>query len=58
MCQPCYIMVTQRSDEDLGLVLETAEGIGVDDAVSIPLEICSYQARFLPFESASAEPAF
>jgi hypothetical protein len=31
-------MVAVRGDEDLGLVTETAEGNGVDDAVAIALE--------------------
>jgi hypothetical protein len=51
-------MVTQRGNKDLGLVLETAESLGVNDAVAVPLKICAYWARFLPFESASAKPAF
>jgi hypothetical protein len=51
-------MVTQGGDKDLSLVFKATEGIGVDYAVAVPLEICSEGARFLPFESAPTKPAF
>jgi hypothetical protein len=32
-------MVAEGREKDLGLVLETAEGLGVDDPVAVALEI-------------------
>lgn len=41
MSEPGYIMVAQGSDKDLSFVFKSTEGIGVDYAVAVPLEIRS-----------------
>jgi hypothetical protein len=47
MGKPGDKVVTQGSDKNLRLVLETAEGLGMDNAVSVALEDSSYWAWFL-----------
>ena len=39
VCQAGYIVVAKRRDEDLRLVLEPAERLGVEDAVAVALEL-------------------
>jgi hypothetical protein len=39
MRQARPIVVPERGQEDLGLVLEAAEGLGMDDPVTVPLEV-------------------
>jgi len=48
MREPRSVMVALGGDEDLRLVLEAPEGLGVDDAVAVPLE-GRPQATFLLF---------
>src|SRR5688500_14868594 len=38
MREPRAVMVARRREEDLCLMLQTAEGLGVDDAIAIPLK--------------------
>jgi len=38
MGKPGHIMVTQWGNEDLSLVLESAESLGVDNTVAVSLE--------------------
>jgi len=38
MGQPRAVMVTERREKNLCLMLEPAEGLAVDDPVSVPLE--------------------
>jgi hypothetical protein len=40
-------MVAGGRDEDLGLVLEAAEGLGMEDAVAVALELSAVVRRFL-----------
>jgi hypothetical protein len=42
------VVVALRRDEDLGLVLEAPEGLGVKDAVAISLEGGAERIRRLP----------
>ena len=41
------VVVTLRRDKDLGLVLETPEGLCVNDAVAVALKCCAEWARVL-----------
>jgi len=36
--QPVPVVITLVVDEDLGLVLESAEGLGMDDPIAVALE--------------------
>ena len=36
--QPVSVVITLAVDEDLGLVFESAKGLGVDDSIAVPLE--------------------
>jgi hypothetical protein len=38
MCEPGYVMVPLRSNEDLCLVFEATESFGVDDTVTVTLK--------------------
>src|ERR671913_1260535 len=42
MREACSEVVAVRGDEDLGLVHEPAEGLGVDNAVPVTLEVVAY----------------
>ena len=55
MRQPGAVMVALVEHEDLGLVLQAAEGSGMDDAVAIPAEIVAARARRLGDEPAPAQ---
>ena len=50
------IMIAEGRDEDLGLVLEPAEGLGVDDAVAVALEVGAEGAGLLFDLAAAGEP--
>jgi len=41
MSEPGSVVVPLGVEENLGLVLEPPEGLGVDDAIYIPLEACA-----------------
>ncbi len=45
--QPRPVVVPEGREEDLGLVLEPAEGLGVDDPVAVALEIGPEDVRGL-----------
>ena len=45
--EPGAVVVALGRDEDLGLVLQAAEGLGVDDAVAVALERRAQGARLL-----------
>ena len=47
MGQTGGVVFATRSNEDLGLVLETPEGVGVEDAISISLVIGAKPRRWL-----------
>jgi len=47
-----YIVVSQRGDENLRLMLEAPEGFAVYDAVAVTLEGGPYRAGFFRFEPA------
>ena len=48
------VVVALRIEEDLRLVLEAPEGLGVDDPIAIPLEGGSERIRLLRANSSSA----
>jgi hypothetical protein len=50
--EPCYIMVSLRSNENLRLVLEAAKSLGMDNAVSVTLEGSTYWTGLFRSESA------
>jgi len=45
-------VVTERGDKNLGFVLEPAEGLAVNNAVSVTLKSSPYRARLLIFKPA------
>jgi len=51
------IMVAERSDENLGLMLQPPEGLGMDDSVPVSLEAGSHRAGLFPLRPAPAKPA-
>ena len=53
--QPVAEMVRKAGCKDLRLVLEAAEGAGVDDAVAVPLEVAAVGVRRFGI---AAAPAF
>ena len=54
--QPGAEMIALVIDEDLGLVLEPAEGGGMDDPVAVALELAAGRRRRLGIEPAPARP--
>ena len=50
------IVIAEGGNEDLGLVLKPAEGLGVDDSVSVALEVGAEGAGLLFDLAASGEP--
>jgi hypothetical protein len=46
MGQPRSVVVAGGLDKDLGLVLETAERLAVEDSVSVSLKACSNGVGF------------
>jgi hypothetical protein len=44
MGEPCAVVVAQRQNKDLRLVLEPPEGLGVHDPVAIALKRCAQPA--------------
>ncbi len=54
MREPCAVMVAFVEDEDLRLVLEPAEGGGMDDPVAIAPEVVARGARRLRMQPSAA----
>jgi hypothetical protein len=55
MGKPGNIMITQRGNKDLRLMLEPTESFGIDDTIAVALETGPYGARLLPPQAASTE---
>jgi len=51
-------MVTQGGNEDLRFVLEAAEGLGVDNAVTVALKSGADWTGFFVLQPAPRQPAF
>jgi hypothetical protein len=50
-------VVSQRSDEDLGLVFQATKGLAVDDPVPVALERGARRARLLRLKPPLGQPA-
>ncbi len=58
MSEPGYVVVTHGSDKYLCLMLEAAEGLGMDNAVAVTMKSGADGAGLFVFQSASRQPAF